>query len=147
MRNLQSAVLGMALLIRLFLPANTGSAQENQPLPSQDAIATGNGLLHSCTPMVRFFDGSLQLTHEELTSGFLCLGYISGFADGFAVGLEMEKSQTGSSHSLFCVPNNGLPASQGLRIVVKWLHEHPGRLHQPSGVLITLALEEAFPCK
>ena len=148
MRHLQSAVVGIALLVQLFLPVKTGTAQENQSPPSQDVIATGNDLLHSCTPMVRLFDGSLQFTHEELTSGFLCLGYIGGFIDGYNLGIETEKSQTGSSHPFFCLPpKDALPASQALRIVVKWLNEHPERLHQPKQVLITLAFKEAFPCK
>ena len=147
MRNVYRAV-GIALLIQLVLPANLGLAQTIQPPPSQGVIATGNGLLHSCTPMIRLFDGGSHFTPDELTPGFLCLGYITGFIDGYNIGMETEKSQTGLLHPAFCLPaKEPLPASQGLRIVVKWLNGHPDRLQQPKQVLITLAFKEAFPCK
>ncbi|MBZ5662382.1 MAG: hypothetical protein LAO08_18425 [Acidobacteriia bacterium] len=94
------------------------------------------------------FDGSLQITNEELTPGFLCLGYITGFIDGYNIGMETDKSQTGSSHPSFCLPpKEPISGNQGLRIVVKWLNEHPERLQQPKQVLITLAFKDAFPCK
>src|SRR5258706_9640323 len=147
MRHLRNAVVGIGLLI-LLLRTNLSLGQTIQLPPSQDAVATGNDLLHSCTPMIRLFDGGLQLTRDELTPGFLCLGYIAGFIDGYNIGTETEKSQTGLSHPAFCLPaKEPLPASQALRIVVKWLNDHPERLQQPKQVLITLAFKETFPCK
>jgi hypothetical protein len=149
-RHAYRAVVGIALLVQLFLPTQIGSAQENQSLPSQDNVRTGNGLLHSCAPSVRFFDGGSQLTDDERNSGYVCAGYLTGFEDGFTSGVEImkEKSRyTGSSRSLFCIPPNNVPLKQVLRIVVKWLQDHPEDLHLPSDWLVTAALVNAFPCK
>jgi Rap1a immunity proteins len=143
------AVVGIALLVQLFLPAKIGSAQENQSLPSQDDVRTGNGLLQNCAPSVRFFDGGSPLTDDERTSGYVCAGYLTGFEEGFDTGVEIMKKKsryTGSSHLLFCIPPS-VPLRQVLRVVVKWLQEHPEDLHLPSSWLVPPALINAFPCK
>ena len=36
---------------------------------------------------------------------------------------------------------------QAIRIFVKFLQEHPERLHEPESWLMMSALEEAFPCE
>jgi hypothetical protein len=47
---------------------------------------------------------------------------------------------------LFCLPQEGIRVSQGMRIVVHYLETHPERLHLHQRVLVIEALRDAFPC-
>ncbi|MNR32810.1 hypothetical protein D3C85_1504300 [compost metagenome] len=46
-----------------------------------------------------------------------------------------------------CLPANGVSNGQAARIVVKLMEEHPAQMSEDDGVLITVALRLAFPCK
>jgi len=48
--------------------------------------------------------------------------------------------------ALICIPDGKVPVAQLARIVVKWLRDHPERLHEPKSVLALEALSGAFPC-
>ena len=41
----------------------------------------------------------------------------------------------------------GATHEQEARVVYKYLDNHPEKLHEPAGKLVSLALSEAFPCK
>ena len=97
--------------------------------------------------MIRLLDGDSQITPDQSRTAFHCAGYIAGLADGYGLAEDMEKFRVGSSHPLFCLPKEGLLGSQGVRVVVKWLREHPETLHQERKVLVMRAFEGAFPCK
>jgi hypothetical protein len=149
MRHLQNAIVGIALLIQLFLPSKADLTKAAQLTPSQDSQEgdTGNDLLLDCTYALRLLDGDTQITPGQSRTAFHCEGYIAGLIDGYSLAEDMEKYRGGSSHRLFCLPKEGLLGSQGVRIVVKWLREHPETLHQQRKVLVMLAFESAFPCK
>jgi hypothetical protein len=138
----------MVLVAQLFLPVKGDSTQADQSSLSQGPQegATGNAFLSDCTNMVRILDGE-SLMPGQLQAGFYCSGYIAGFVDAYGLAQDTEKYREGLSHPLYCLPKDGLAASQGVRIVVKWLREHPETLHQDRKVLVTLAFESAFPCK
>ncbi len=45
-----------------------------------------------------------------------------------------------------CIPDNA-PLIQLARVLVKWLRDHPERLHEPKVILTTAALRDAFLCQ
>jgi hypothetical protein len=45
-----------------------------------------------------------------------------------------------------CIPEK-VPPLQLARVVVKWLREHPEKLHEPISGLVTDAINAGFPCK
>jgi anti-sigma regulatory factor (Ser/Thr protein kinase) len=47
----------------------------------------------------------------------------------------------------FCVPDSGIPVIQAMRVVVKYLKEHPEQLHEDGMGLTVAALKDSFPCK
>jgi len=47
---------------------------------------------------------------------------------------------------MYCAPEQELKVIQRIRVVVKYLDEHPEKLHDPDSLLIALAFIEAFPC-
>jgi len=145
--QLQRAVIGIALAVQFLAPARVDSTQAVQPSASQQEGETGNDLLRACADTVHLLDRDSQLADTEMWSAFHCSGYVAGFVDGYVLAEDMEYHRVGSSHPLFCVREGGLVASQEVRIFVKWLRDHPERLHESGRVLLTIALEQAFPCK
>jgi Rap1a immunity proteins len=142
MRNVRNAVLGIALLAQLFVPGSLGTSSAAQEAQSQGD--TGVNLLHQCNDAMRFVDGSAK--GAEIASGVTCLGYLSGFLDGYTVTEFIDQSRNNFSSSPMCLPD-GITAEQGVRIVVKWLTDHPERLHESQRILVMTALVQAFPCK
>ena len=45
-----------------------------------------------------------------------------------------------------CFPDRA-PILQLARVLVKWLREHPERLHEIKSILTTAAFRESFPCE
>ena len=105
----------------------------------------GSSLLTKCSLAVRVFDGE-KLSSVDATEGTFCVDYISGIHDtDFMVQmLEEHEKITLMKHA--CPPSNASTA-QAVRIVVKYLHDNPERLHMPASVLVTDAIRSAFPCK
>ena len=65
-------------------------------------------------------------------------------AGGIDTDKEYDK-ELGKKISLFCLPEN-VGAIQVIRVIVKFLDNHPEMLHQKSEILIPVALAIAFPC-
>ena len=105
----------------------------------------GSSLLTNCSLAVRVFDGE-KLSSVDATEGTFCVDYISGIHDtDFMVQmLEEHEKITLMKHA--CPPSNASTV-QAVRIVVKYLHDNPERLHMPASVLVTDAIRSAFPCK
>jgi len=57
---------------------------------------------------------------------------------------EKKKNQT-MSKTYFCFPD-GSTKGQYARVLVRFLNDHPERLHEDEGVLVLEAFEQAFPC-
>ena len=67
----------------------------------------------------------------------VCLGYVAAAS---IYGRYMPEQLRN------CVPPE-LPTGQKIRVVVKYLEDHPTRLHEPFGVLVMQALRAGWPCK
>jgi hypothetical protein len=92
---------------------------------------SGNHLLQVCLSEVRSLDNpSLPQNASELFNEGYCLGFVDGIA------------QTSPS---VCLPS-GVQTRQAVRIVVKFLQDHPEKLNQYGAILSNTALSQAFPC-
>lgn len=89
---------------------------------------SGNDLLTIC----RNFEKETTSVQEAYETGF-CQAYIRGVTD------EIPKVSK-------CIPS-GVTYEQIWRVVIKYLQNHPERLHLYPAFLIREALEKAFPCK
>jgi hypothetical protein len=107
-----------------------------------DAGVPGHEWLLKCEAAVNLMDNRIQNPGEEdYGNGFFCLGLMQGINH-----LNLAYQGLLGKEALYCVPpnlNNG-PTAQ---IVVKYLKEHPERLHEEGIILVVAALKEAFPCK
>jgi hypothetical protein len=110
-------------------------------LPASAAM-TGQELLNRCTASEKSVDGTEKLTGEEMLDAMWCMGYMSGLLDGFSVG----DYKVGDA-KVMCAPEEGLTRTQAMKIVNKWLREHPEALPKSGRRGALLALASAYPCK
>lgn len=96
---------------------------------------SGNHLLNACNT---FMSDSKQgmLYSEGLDAGY-CVGLVSGIAETII----------GSDNPTACFPKSSVTREQAVRVVVKYLNNHPEQLHLSASSLVMVSFEEAFPCK
>ncbi len=86
--------------------------------------------------------GNSLLTHiKECYPAVDAIG--CGYAMGYIAGTIISAQRNLIS---MCVPN-GVPVSQLLDIVQKYLNENPGMRHNSASDLVVVAVVKAFPCK
>ena len=71
----------------------------------------------------------------------VCVGLIEGFIKGLDFGLEL-----GNKNKLYCLPEKR-ESLQIIKVIKKYMNEHPEELHYDFTNLIPMALLKAFPCK
>jgi hypothetical protein len=108
-------------------------------LCAQSATADGNKLLKECSEGVAYVDGGKE--PDSLFGVGQCMGVIQGTLDT----LELTHALLNSS-KIVCLPSGGLETLQIMKVVVKYLNEHPDRLHLNESGLISTALMVSFPC-
>ena len=105
-------------------------------------MADGNKLLERCK------NHGTEDTYTPNAVGALnegmCIGYISGIKDA----LRMAAVEADKSGSIgVCFPEGGIPNGEAVLVVIKWLKDHPEKLHEPAIALTVKAFQKAFPCK
>jgi Rap1a immunity proteins len=147
--------------------------QQNPPAPAPQPLRlpkTGNELLDDCNQVIRAADSASEaaldphLDEDTLKFGS-CIGYLQATAEmisisqvnlwiGASAGWKLtdpdRKRELPLSALSFmmsvCIADGKVPVGQLARIVVKWLRDHPERLHEPRSGLVLEALRDAFPC-
>ena len=92
--------------------------------------ADGNSLLKECQKAVMLADDG-DVTYGDVAEIASCTGFIHGL---MAV-----------PNTFFCIPVN-VSTGQAMRVLVKYLQEHPENLHLAKGKLALDAFADAFPC-
>ena len=109
------------------------------------AVRDGRTMLSSCNYAVAEDDGQ-KLDEKGVIGNLSCRSYVGGYLDAFGIVLTVNKMT--QTKQLFCPPQD-LPVDglmQTIRIFVKYMREHPEDLASGAGALLTLALQDAFPC-
>ena len=101
----------------------------------------GNHLLKECRQMIRGLEGESQNSFQRMESA-TCLGYIAGFLDAHEWVISVRQVQP-----FYCLPENGIEEGQAARIIVKWMTDHPNKLHLYDAEIMLRTLGDAFPCK
>jgi len=104
--------------------------------------ADGNHFLKSCNAFLAGLDSHEGINYSGLQ--YIEAGHCSGFIKGI---MEFNRLYQLGSEPFFCLPENSIPNVQAIRIVVKYLRDHPERLHKNALFLVVDAFVEAFPCK
>ena len=103
----------------------------------------GNKLLSECTVTIRHMDTGVSPDSANQIDDVHCLGFIEGVLEGLVVG--EHENPTATKKPYVCIPD-GASLGQNVRVVVKWMKEHPKDLHRRAALLIYVALLEAYPC-
>jgi hypothetical protein len=114
-------------LFALLVASLSGSSR-----PALADFQSGNSLLSRCR------------SDASLADRQYCLGYVTGAAD-FAI--QDERNNKAMDKVCWINIPDGVTSGQLLEILVKYLREHPERLHYQGGYLIIEAFHQAFPCK
>jgi hypothetical protein len=110
------------------------------PLQALAAGYDGTALLQDCSAAVSEYTAAPGSPKNESIPAVRCTSFTWG---AFTV---LRSVQVGKSATrLLCAPAT-VKEEQVVRIVKKWLEEHPARLHLPAELTVTVSLREAFPC-
>jgi Rap1a immunity proteins len=118
--------LGIALLPMFVFASATAFGDEWATEFGTD----GNHLITSCKSAVQKFDEpSREFTKQEVHNIGFCLGFVSGIADS----AQDDANLTGTTRD------------QLVRVVHKYLDDHPEELSKGAAWLVRHALVKAFP--
>ena len=106
----------------------------------------GNALLHNCSLVVKMADGdSVMSTVDNLNAG-VCVGLVRDIMDTMTLWQSVDHGGPVDNTAMHgCIPDS-IKTIHGARIVVKYLNDHPERLHVPDTRLVLMAMVDAFPC-
>ena len=112
------------------------------------AYTTGSELLNACLVLERYrSQGAGSIENDEWVALTSCASYVGGVKAGLVLGESIALARAGLPDAhVACIPNDS-NYEQFARVVLKYLKEHPERLHKPASHLIVFALNEAYPCK
>ena len=127
--------IGMVLV--LVILSNVMTVQGEDTTTHYD----GNELLRSCKALLAVLENRHRDTDGSFDSGW-CLGFIHG--NGAT--LDFAQGYYGKNDSPYCIPD-GVTNGQVAHVIVKYLEDHPERLHESDIGLVFHALRAAFPCK
>ena len=126
-----------------FLLLATVSVAQNMTAETRD---DGYRLLKECGQTVREMDSNPAHPASHYSDG-RCLGYVAGFIEGVqAMGMFGTASYSEyEANRPMCFPDEST-YGQDVRILVKWLTDHPESLQLDAGVVTFRALREAYAC-
>jgi hypothetical protein len=116
-----------------------------QVAEAAESIEDGISLLRACKGLLNLDVSKAPVqVAEELAHGSYCAGFINGMMD---MNSQYQGLVLPPNTGFFCVQKEGLETEQAVRVVVKYMEEHPEQLHLPKRLLVFLALSAAFPCE
>jgi Rap1a immunity proteins len=111
---------------------------------AQDAdvarVGTGSELLDTCTRVA-----VVKTLRDDNTDDWIHDKIVTGMASGACYGFIKAVKQLGEIGGQFC-PSDTITYGQEQKIVLKYLNDHPEKLHLPSTFLVREAFRGAFPC-
>jgi hypothetical protein len=123
------AIILAAVLVTLA--PTSGSVQGDA---NAGMIAFGNQFYNRCVAAESPRNG------VDDTTLFFCLGYMEGLTHGVMAAEIPQTSKT------FCLPSPEVTNQQLVRIVRKYIADHPEKTHEVTAILAVEALRKAFPC-
>ena len=107
---------------------------------STAAHADGNQLLAQCQASLQMLDTAPK-TAPDYNAGS-CFGTVGGVMDTM-INLYYDLPKEAKA----CFPESGIQYGQAVRIVTRYMSEHPASLHKSGAMLSIEAFKAAYPCK
>lgn len=113
-------------------------------MPPSPALADGKKLLTQCETIVAYKEGKdiSKLTMANTEESMYCLGYIQGTLD-----MNHFYEISIGDNAMFCMADKKLKDLDAAKLVIKYLRERPGSLHEKESFLVQSAFSDKFPCK
>jgi hypothetical protein len=107
---------------------------------------TGNDLLEQCQKVLAATDTGKAVPGTELSMG-RCIGFIRGVFNTMVLSSSLEPPIEQKYQA--CFPNEfpDIENRQLVRIVVKYLSDHPETLHNDQTMLTMAAISKSWACK
>jgi hypothetical protein len=105
---------------------------------------TGRELLDECQNAAKPSTAEARTALDDLKATH-CLGYLNGARDAFQTWDVVNRKRHGGLPALACISPDAEVRELAL-VVVKYLNDHPNKLHENYTVLAFTALSEAYPC-
>lgn len=103
------------------------------------AMADGNLLLAQCQASLQLLETTSKAAPDYNAGS--CFGTVGAVMDTMtALYYDLPKEAKA------CFPENGIQYGQAVRIVTRYMSEHPASLHKSASVLSIEAFRAAFPC-
>ena len=134
----------LALLLCLSCSVLLIATAANPQQPAQEPISTsGLAMLKDCSAELEGLNVTPKTVDDLIRglNGANCAGRVLGFSDGYFEG------QLHAGGRLDYCPPGGMTTEQLVRVVVKYLSDHPAELHEHWSGLTRTALIQAFPCR
>lgn len=135
--------LSARLTVALAVVTTQSAHGQESPL-----INNGSDLLGTCSKLVQLLDQpsrSGRSETERLTDGIAGLS-CGNFLQGITHLNLFYQAYLVKERAAFCLPLEGISNGQAVRIVLKYLQDHPEELHYEPVILTVNAFRRAFPC-
>jgi len=111
---------------------------------SSSASADGKKLLEYCRAADYYLnEGEFNKEGDHIKAGF-CMGIVEGVGSTMDI---LSKDEALSNVYRVCFPEDGITGHQAVRVVVKYLLNHPQDMHHSEVMLVMVAFLDAYPCE
>ena len=100
---------------------------------------TGNKLITYCTQGVKFLNDE-DLSDVGAMQASACMGYVTALFQKNNFDTDVYQLRQD-----YCIPDH-VTRAQTLRVILKYLNDHPEELHAPAYVVARNSLVVSFPC-
>jgi hypothetical protein len=104
---------------------------------------SGNAFVRTCSGLIK---GDKDKSYLDVGKEMACLGYIDALKDGVTVEIVFARSEHKTVPEPYCIPD-GVEMNQLIRVVLKYIEDHPESAHMRTPPLAVLAWRKAFPCR
>jgi hypothetical protein len=112
-------------------------AETQEQKPSVDE--SGNAFLSQCELVIDRY--SMKDKEGSPVDAGECYGYVTGFNHGVGMAYDIV-----GQPQPYCLPD-GVTHGQMMRVLIKFIKDHPEKAHKLTGVLEIESFMDAFPCK
>jgi len=106
-------------------------------VPQKASAVRGTQLQEACSVYTETAIGNVR--PQAAVNAGICMGYIMSAIDAYPI------IHTAYPTVEFCAPKE-VNYTKDLKVVTKFLRDHPEFLHKQAGMLVILAMSNAFPC-
>lgn len=136
-------IMRTRLLLIIILSIVT---QQSTSLASDSLQIDGNFLMRACSHINNTTLNGQDLAKVNFTDGY-CMGIVDGISF-MSIGINAISPSTQIPNLRVCWPKNlTITLGQKIRILTKYLRDHPEMLAYDGHLLVNLAFRNAYPCE